>query len=147
MARTLGQIGIEAGPIDGLTGLWAGRGLALPGDATADSMAADVAAGQVAKIGSIGLLISRGVSSHGLSLNVCCDLEPFEWITSCGIEQCRVTSVAEEVRAAGPAGPLPTIAEIGRELADRLADELGLGPVRRLDPAAAGLDPAGTATA
>ncbi|MCB0829152.1 MAG: lipoyl(octanoyl) transferase LipB [Solirubrobacterales bacterium] len=147
MARTLGRFGIEAGPIDGLTGIWAGRDGPLPDDATAASTAADVAAGRIAKIGSIGLLISRGISSHGLSLNVCCDLEPFEWITSCGIEQCRVTSVAEELRAAGPAGRPPSVEETGRDLADRLADELRLGPVRRLDPAAAGLDPAGSTTA
>ncbi len=147
MALTLGRVGIEAGPIEGLTGLWAGRDVSLPDDATAESTAAEVAAGRIAKIGSIGLLISRGVSSHGLSLNVSCDLEPFEWITSCGIEQCRVTSVADELSAAGSAGRTPSVEDLGRDLADRLAKELGLDPVRRLDPATIGLDPAATPTA
>ncbi|MBK5110192.1 MAG: lipoyl(octanoyl) transferase [Thermoleophilia bacterium] len=147
MTRTLGRIGIQAGPIAGLTGLWASRDDPLPGDADAESMAGKVAAGQVAKIGSIGLLISRGISSHGLSLNVTCDLEPFEWITSCGIEQCRVTSVAGELLAAGAIDSPPSVEELGRDLAGRLAAELGLGPVDRLDPEAIGLSPAATPTA
>lgn len=50
--------------IDGLTGIWLGD----------------------AKVGSIGLRISRGITSHGISLNVSCDLEPFNSVTACGID-------------------------------------------------------------
>ena len=38
------------------------------------------------KIGSIGVHVSRGVTTHGLAVNVNNDLQPFEWIVPCGIE-------------------------------------------------------------
>jgi lipoate-protein ligase B len=49
-----------------------------------------------AKIGSIGVRVSGGVSTHGLAVNVDNDLQPFEWIVPCGIDHVRVTSVAKE---------------------------------------------------
>lgn len=49
------------------------------------------------KIGQIGLHFSRGVTTHGLSLNVDCDLEPFSWIVPCGLPDAQVTSVAREL--------------------------------------------------
>jgi lipoate-protein ligase B len=48
------------------------------------------------KIGSIGVRVSGGVSTHGLAVNVDNDLQPFEWIVPCGIDHVRVTSVAKE---------------------------------------------------
>ncbi len=74
----LGDVGIEAGPIDGLTGVWTR---------------------EPRKIASIGVHISRGVTTHGFAINVNNDLQPFEWIVPCGIEHCRMTSVARELRA------------------------------------------------
>lgn len=57
-------------------------------------------AGVVArKIGSIGVHISRGVTTHGLAINVNNDLQPFEWIVPCGIEGARATSVSRELGA------------------------------------------------
>ena len=38
----------------------------------------------------------EGVSMHGLAVNVDNDLQPFDWIVPCGIDQARVTSVARE---------------------------------------------------
>jgi lipoyl(octanoyl) transferase len=49
-----------------------------------------------AKIGAIGVHVSRHVTMHGLAVNVENDLQPFEWIVPCGIDQARVTSVARE---------------------------------------------------
>jgi lipoyl(octanoyl) transferase len=49
------------------------------------------------KIGSIGLHISRGVTSHGLSVNVDGDLTPFEWIVPCGLGGVDMTSIAREL--------------------------------------------------
>ncbi|MDQ7990656.1 MAG: lipoyl(octanoyl) transferase LipB [Candidatus Dactylopiibacterium sp.] len=49
-----------------------------------------------AKIGALGLKISRGCSYHGLSLNVDLDLAPFRRINPCGYEGLRSTSLAEE---------------------------------------------------
>ena len=47
-----------------------------------------------AKIGSIGVHVSRHVTTHGLAVNVDNDLQPFEWIVPCGIDHARMTSVA-----------------------------------------------------
>jgi len=51
------------------------------------------------KIGSIGLHVSHGVTTHGLSVNVDCDLEPFSWVVACGLDT-PVTSIAQETGAA-----------------------------------------------
>ena len=48
------------------------------------------------KIGSIGIAVRRGVSFHGLALNVSLDLAPFCWIQPCGLEGVGVTSMARE---------------------------------------------------
>ena len=47
------------------------------------------------KVAAIGLRISRGVSLHGLSLNVAPNLEHYEAIVPCGITQHGVTSLAD----------------------------------------------------
>tara|TARA_B100000886_G_C20242756_1_gene415308 strand:- start:83 stop:709 length:627 start_codon:yes stop_codon:yes gene_type:complete len=46
-----------------------------------------------AKIGSLGLRVSKGIIYHGLSLNVSCDLSNFYKIDPCGIKDSRVTSI------------------------------------------------------
>ena len=69
---------VEAGVIDGLTGVW------TP---------------EQRKIASIGVHVNRGVTTHGFAINVNNDLRPFEWIVPCGIESCRMTSVARELGA------------------------------------------------
>jgi lipoate-protein ligase B len=48
------------------------------------------------KIGSIGIAVRRGVSFHGLALNVNLDLTPFCWIQPCGLEGVAATSMARE---------------------------------------------------
>ena len=48
------------------------------------------------KIGSIGVHVSRGVTTHGFAINVDNDLQPFEWIVPCGIENVRMTSLYKE---------------------------------------------------
>ncbi|WP_210495512.1 lipoyl(octanoyl) transferase LipB [Patulibacter sp. SYSU D01012] len=50
------------------------------------------------KLGSIGLHLSRGVTTHGLGLNVVTDLEPFSWIVPCGLTA-PMTSLARETGA------------------------------------------------
>src|SRR4051794_6059241 len=74
VVAALAAEGIEAGVREGLTGIWAGE----------------------AKIGSIGVHVSRGVTTHGFAVNVDNDLQPFEWIVPCGIEGVRVTSICKE---------------------------------------------------
>jgi lipoyl(octanoyl) transferase len=48
------------------------------------------------KIASIGLHVSRGVTTHGFAVNVDGDLQPFEWVVPCGLEGVRMTSVLKE---------------------------------------------------
>jgi lipoyl(octanoyl) transferase len=51
------------------------------------------------KIGSIGVHVNRGVTTHGFAVNINNDLQPFEWIVPCGIDGCRMTSVCRELGA------------------------------------------------
>lgn len=48
------------------------------------------------KLGSIGITVRRGVTFHGLALNVTTDLEPFDWINPCGMRGVRMTSLMQE---------------------------------------------------
>ncbi len=48
------------------------------------------------KMGSIGIAVRKGVSFHGLALNVNLALEPFGWINPCGLENVGVTSLEKE---------------------------------------------------
>ncbi len=68
---TLSDFRIEATTISGLTGVWVDH----------------------AKIAAIGVRISKGVSTHGLSLNVSTDLSYFNNIIPCGIVGRQVTSM------------------------------------------------------
>jgi lipoyl(octanoyl) transferase len=52
------------------------------------------------KIASIGVHVSRGVTTHGFAVNVDMDLEPFSWVVACGLPDVVMTSIARE-RAAG----------------------------------------------
>jgi lipoate-protein ligase B len=48
------------------------------------------------KIASIGVHLSRGVSTHGFAVNVTNDLAPFSWVVPCGLPDVRMTSLAAE---------------------------------------------------
>jgi lipoate-protein ligase B len=49
------------------------------------------------KLGSIGIALRKGVSFHGLALNVNLDLTPFSWIQPCGLQGVQMTSVKQEL--------------------------------------------------
>jgi len=49
------------------------------------------------KLGSIGLAIRKGISFHGLALNVNIDLTPFSWIQPCGLQGVCMTSMKQEL--------------------------------------------------
>jgi len=121
----LGEHGVEAGPIEGLTGVWtAGE---RPGSAAG--------AGEARKIGSIGVHVSRGVTTHGLAVNVNNDLRPFEWVVPCGIEGCQVTSLSRELGAEQDLGAFAAA------VAERFSDVFGRAPAET-PPEALGLDSA-----
>jgi lipoyl(octanoyl) transferase len=48
------------------------------------------------KIASLGVHVSRGVSTHGFAINVDNDLEPFTWVVACGLPDVEMTSIAAE---------------------------------------------------
>jgi lipoyl(octanoyl) transferase len=78
LVAALGDEGIEARarPEDGpdYTGVWA----------------------QERKIASIGVHVARGVTTHGFAVNVENDLQPFQWVVPCGLEDVRMTSLIKE---------------------------------------------------
>jgi lipoate-protein ligase B len=53
------------------------------------------------KIGSIGVHVQKGVTTHGFAVNVQNDLQPFEWVVPCGLGGVRMTSVLREQAAGG----------------------------------------------
>jgi lipoyl(octanoyl) transferase len=85
MIAALADHGVEARLFDGLTGVWVGAEPPPEGDAR--------------KIGSIGIHLHKGISTHGLAINVNNDLQPFEWAVPCGIEAVRMTSLGRELGA------------------------------------------------
>jgi lipoyl(octanoyl) transferase len=56
------------------------------------------------KIASIGVHVSKGVTTHGFAINVDNDVEPFHQVTACGLPGVRMTSIALET---GRTGGLP----------------------------------------
>jgi lipoate-protein ligase B len=49
------------------------------------------------KIASIGVHVSRGISTHGFAVNVVNDLDPFSWVVACGLPDVTMTSLAREL--------------------------------------------------
>jgi lipoyl(octanoyl) transferase len=73
----------------------AGEGIAAQGG----RRAADRRLGEGgAKIASIGVHVSRRVTTHGFAVNAENDLEPFGWIVPCGLEGVTITSIAARDR-------------------------------------------------
>jgi|SRR5580692_5998530 lipoyl(octanoyl) transferase len=64
------------------------------------------------KIASIGVHVSRGVSTHGFAVNVDNDLDPFSWVVACGLPDVTMTSLARELAddSEGAATPSPASA-------------------------------------
>jgi lipoyl(octanoyl) transferase len=105
LIRTLAAFDLEAVRYDGLTGVWMPPG-----------------AGQgPRKIASIGVHVSRWVTTHGYALNVDLDPTPFtDWITACGLEDAAFTTMAAEL-----ASP-PTVGDVRPAAVDAVGDVFGL---------------------
>ncbi len=88
MRRLARSYGIEAGTVDKLIGLWVDR-------QKHESWSGRDSAADLAKIGAIGVRISRWVTMHGFAFNLTTDLELFGLIVPCGIAEYGVTSVKE----------------------------------------------------
>jgi lipoyl(octanoyl) transferase len=89
MIGSLAEHGVPARVIDGLTGVWTEGARPASGTGMPEAR----------KIGSIGVHVSRGVTTHGLAVNVSNDLQPFEWIVPCGIDGVAMTSLSRELGA------------------------------------------------
>jgi len=57
------------------------------------------------KIASIGIHVSKGVTTHGFAVNVQNDLQPFEWVVPCGLSNVRMTSLLKESGRTGDVMP------------------------------------------
>jgi lipoyl(octanoyl) transferase len=117
LVQTLAAFALSGVRIEGLTGVWV-----PPCDGIGPR-----------KIASIGVHVSRWVTTHGYALNVDLDPAPFtEWITACGLEEAAFTTMARELgrplgvdEVRGPAAR--AVAEVfGLEL-DELPAEDGAG--------------------
>ena len=101
MIAALGDHGVPAQVFEGLTGVWTAGEPPIPTGAAGPAGHAGRSRrrcpeGEARKIGSIGIHVSRGITTHGLAINVNNDLQPFEWIVPCGIEAVRMTSLTSE---------------------------------------------------
>jgi lipoyl(octanoyl) transferase len=78
------------------------------------------------KIASIGVHVSRGVTTHGFAINVHNDLEPFTWIVPCGLGGVRMTSIAAERASEFQGGAqAPLLAHLQTLVRERLCMRLG----------------------
>jgi lipoate-protein ligase B len=108
LLATLAAYAIDGRRIEGRPGIWVGD----------------------AKIASIGLRVARGVSYHGVSINV----EPrstsgFKHIVTCGVAGQRVTSIHDELHALSDT-QLPSVSEVATRFGDALTERL-TGATRR----------------
>jgi lipoate-protein ligase B len=98
LIAALADESVEAQIRDGLTGVWVDE----------------------RKIGSIGVHVQKGVTTHGWAINVDNDLQPFEWIVPCGIDNVRMTNLYKETGHTGGMGCFR------KRAAWRFADAFGL---------------------
>jgi lipoyl(octanoyl) transferase len=103
MIAALGDFDVPAQVFDGLTGVWtAGDPPIAAGELGPQRTpvgAAAIPGGEARKIGSIGIHVNKGVTTHGLAVNVNNDLQPFDWVVPCAIEGVRMTSLCRELGA------------------------------------------------
>ena len=75
MKLTADDYGIDVGRNKKNHGIWAGN----------------------SKIGSVGIRVKKGISMHGIALNINPDLKPFSWINPCGLYDISITSIEKEM--------------------------------------------------
>ena len=97
MSRACADYGVTAERVAGLTGTWVGG----------------------AKIGAIGIRISRWITSHGFAFNVNTNLAHFDLIVPCGIADRGVTSLQRET------GAVLELEEVEASLARHFAEVFG----------------------
>jgi lipoyl(octanoyl) transferase len=114
MSQLLEPWGLATGTVPGMVGLWAAT-------ESLDDWPGSDAAKSLAKLGAIGVRISRWVTLHGFALNLTTDLSLFRLIVPCGIKDHPVASVESLT------GRAPGVLETAEVAHSRLASLLGLG--------------------
>ncbi len=106
LIKICGALGLEAGRVDGRSGVW------VPGR-------------PARKVAAIGVRVSRSTTLHGFALNCDCDLGAFNAIVPCGITDAGVTSLSAEL------GRRIAVDDVRAAVADAVCDALdGALPVR-----------------
>ena len=117
MIRVCGDYGVTAGRVTGLSGAWVSP--------TRSGPSAE------AKIGAIGVRISRWITSHGFAFNVTTDVDFFNLIVPCGIADRGVTSLASEL------GRVVELRDVENRLVDHFAAVFDVAvPAAALEPSA-----------
>jgi lipoyl(octanoyl) transferase len=108
LVQTCAAHGVAAGRRDGHPGCWCDPEGPLP-----------------RKIGALGLRVERGVTYHGIALNVTVDLRDFELIDACGMPGVVSTSIAAELGDAEARPSTPSVERAARIFAGAFAGSLG----------------------
>lgn len=122
MIATCASSGVAAGRRDGHPGCWC-----------------DAAGPAPRKIGALGVRVERGVTYHGIALNVDTDLRDFALIDPCGMPDVVSTSIAEEVGRTAEAPSTAAVARAGAAFAEAFAAAIG---AHLAGASPAGADPA-----
>jgi lipoyl(octanoyl) transferase len=115
LAEACSAMGVEAGRQPGYPGCWCGDG--------------------TRKIGAVGVRVERGVTYHGIALNVTVRLSDFELIDACGMPGVESTSIDHELGLASEPST-NSVAQAGAAFAHALAGAMGMPLLGTLPPAA-----------
>jgi lipoyl(octanoyl) transferase len=107
MIETCAAFGVQADRRDGHPGCWCATDTSTP-----------------RKIGALGLRVQRGVSYHGIALNVSVDLADFDLIDACGMPNVESTSIAREAGWREAGASTETVARAAAVFAPSLARQL-----------------------
>jgi lipoyl(octanoyl) transferase len=109
MIATAGRYGVSAARRDSYPGCWC-----------------DPLGSAPRKLGALGLRVERGVTYHGIALNVTTRLDDFELIDPCGMPGAMVTSIAREAGwpAVESVPSTESVEQAGRDFAEEFRDAL-----------------------
>jgi lipoyl(octanoyl) transferase len=127
MCEVTRRFGVDGGLYGDRVGLWVDR-------ARLSSFPDQDEPRDPAKLGAIGVRISRWVTMHGFALNLDLDMSLYQHIVPCGISDLPVTSLETLV------GRAPSVADAAELSVQALGTHLGLTPTSLEDRSAAALD-------
>jgi lipoyl(octanoyl) transferase len=108
LVETCTALGVSAAAREGHPGCWVDLDVPAP-----------------RKIGAIGIRIERGVSYHGIALNVSVDLRDFDLIDPCGMPGLTSTSIWAELGRSAEAPSTSSVAQAARAFAPAFAARIG----------------------